>query len=64
MFEEGQQGEFISLKNYIQADHGRIGCAESVTLTTHGDVTAIPNVMGLVERYSSFFFSFHQIKVF
>lgn len=45
-----QHGEYTVLQNYIRADHGEIGCGESVTYVSHGDVQFIDNLIPVLER--------------
>lgn len=45
-----QRGEFWVLYNFVKADHGEMGCEESLTYTTHGDFTFMDNLVPLLER--------------
>lgn len=46
-----QRGEFWVLHNFVRADHGPLGCHETVTYTTHGDFTFMDNLVPLLEKY-------------
>lgn len=50
-FSYTQRGPFWVLNNYIQADERGYRCNDSVTYTTHGDVTFLDNVVPLVRRW-------------
>lgn len=45
-----QRGEFWVLQNYVKADHGPMGCHESVAYTTHAGFEFLDNVPHLVQR--------------
>jgi len=45
-----QRGQFWILNNYVRADKS-FRCNESITYTTHGDVTFLDNVIPLVQRW-------------
>lgn len=45
-----QRGEFWVLKNYVRANHGAIGCHETITYTTHGGFEFLDNLIPLLER--------------
>ncbi|XP_055907925.1 beta-1,4-glucuronyltransferase 1-like [Eupeodes corollae] len=51
--EKIQDGSFWILKNYIRADHGELNCAESITYTTHGDLTFLGNLKELLPRWNA-----------
>ncbi|XP_055853699.1 beta-1,4-glucuronyltransferase 1-like [Episyrphus balteatus] len=51
--EKIQDGSFWILKNYIRADHAELNCAESITYTTHGDLTFLDNLKTLMPRWSA-----------
>lgn len=46
-----QRGRFWVLRNYIRADHGPLSCYESITYTTHADITFLDNLIPLLERW-------------
>lgn len=45
-----QRGDYWVLYNYIRAE-AKVGCADSVTYTTHADYTFLDNLEPLVERW-------------
>jgi len=49
-FTYSQRGSFWVLNNYIQAERS-YHCNESVTYTTHGDVTFLDNLVPLAQRW-------------
>lgn len=49
-----QHGDFTVLRNYIRAEHGEIGCADSVTYVTQGDVSFLDNLIPVLERWFDF----------
>lgn len=51
--EKIQDGSFWILKNYIRADHGELNCADSITYTTHGDLTFLDNLKYLLPRWNA-----------
>lgn len=49
-----QRGEFWVLHNFVKAEHGPLGCHETVTYTTHGDFTFMDNLVPLLEKFVLF----------
>lgn len=45
-----QRGKYWVLTNYVRAGHGKIGCHESITLTTHGYSSFFKHIPILIER--------------
>lgn len=39
--------------NYVQANHGRLHCDETITYTTHGDFRFLDNLVPLLERWQA-----------
>lgn len=48
--ERYQQGDYWILKNFVRADHGKLSCYESITMTTSGDFTFLQYLPTLVKR--------------
>ncbi|XP_030381132.1 beta-1,4-glucuronyltransferase 1-like isoform X1 [Scaptodrosophila lebanonensis] len=48
-----QRGDFWVLENYVQADHGKLKCHETITYTTHADYTFLDNLVPLLERWNA-----------
>lgn len=48
-----QRGEFWVLHNFVRAEHGPLGCHETITYTTHGDFTFMDNLVPLLEKLVS-----------
>lgn len=46
-----QRGEYWVMTNYLQAEHGRLRCFETLTYTTHSDYTFLDNLQPLLERW-------------
>lgn len=45
-----QHGNYTVLRNYIRAEHGEIGCGDSVTYVTQGSVNYLDNLIPVLER--------------
>lgn len=43
-------GDYIILRNFVRAEHGEIGCGDSVTYVSHGDVSFLNNLIPVLER--------------
>ncbi|XP_077284047.1 beta-1,4-glucuronyltransferase 1-like [Arctopsyche grandis] len=46
-----QRGEYWVLYNFVRAEHGPLGCYETVTYTTHSDFTFLDNLVPLLEKW-------------
>lgn len=56
-----QHGKFQLMKNYVKAEK-YVRCHESITYTTHADVSFLNNTVPLLERFVRPFFCYKNWK--
>lgn len=46
-------GNFLVLKNFVKSLQKSVSCFETITYTTHGDLTFLDNLPQLIERWEA-----------